>query len=103
MDTKRNKSDDFIKEVALKAKNIIETFKPDVVIAADDNASKYLIEPYYKNASLPFVFCGVNWDASVYGYPYRNVTGMVEVAGAKKLVDLLKDFVKGGKVGLLAR
>lgn len=45
----------------------------------------------------------VNWDASVYGYPYRNVTGMVEVAGARKLVDLLKDFVKGGKVGLLAR
>ena len=47
-----------------KAKAEIDAFKPDVVIAADDNASKYLIEPYFKDAALPFVFCGVNWDAS---------------------------------------
>ncbi|MCP4577871.1 MAG: hypothetical protein GY846_16480 [Deltaproteobacteria bacterium] len=74
----------------------------DVVIAADDNASKYLIKPFYKDAGLPFVFCGVNWDASNYGFPYRNVTGMIEVAGAKELVKILQGYAKGSRVALLA-
>ena len=102
MDTKRNKDEAFKKQAAQKAKAEVESFKPDVVIAADDNASKFLIQPFYKDADLPFVFCGVNWDAGVYGYPYKNVTGMVEVAGAKELVELLQGFAKGSRVGLLA-
>ncbi|MCB1829087.1 MAG: hypothetical protein H6964_05910 [Chromatiaceae bacterium] len=102
MDTKRNKEDAFKQEAAQKAKAEIDSFKPDVVIAADDNASKFLIQPFYKDAALPFVFCGVNWDESVYGYPYKNVTGMVEVSGVKELVGLLQQFAKGGRIGLLA-
>ena len=42
------------KKAAKKAKAVIETFLPNVVIASDDNASKYLIQSYYKNADLPF-------------------------------------------------
>lgn len=102
MDSKRNKGESFLQEAALKAKAEIESFKPDVVIASDDNASKFLIQPYFKDASVPFVFCGVNWDESVYGYPYKNTTGMVEVSGVKELVDLLKQFSKGERIGLLA-
>ena len=102
MDTKRNKGEAFMQKAAQKAKAEIESFKPDVVIASDDNASKFLIQPYYKDTSLPFVFCGVNWDESVYGYPYKNTTGMVEVSGVKELVDLLKQFSKGDRIGLLA-
>jgi hypothetical protein len=90
MDTKRNKGDEFKKEAALKAKAEIEAFKPDVVIAADDNASKFLIMPYFKDASLPFVFCGVNWDATGYGFPYSNTTGMVEVTPVPQLIEQLK-------------
>lgn len=102
MDTKRNKEDAFMKEAALKAKAEIEAFKPDVVIAADDNASKYLIQPFYKDGAIPFVFCGVNWDASIYGYPYKNVTGMVEVAGVKELLDTLRPIAKGDRIALLS-
>ncbi|MHC4887734.1 MAG: ABC transporter substrate-binding protein [Planctomycetota bacterium] len=101
MDTKRNPSESFKKEAALKAKALIETWKPDVVIASDDNASKYLIVPYFKDAELPFVFCGVNWDASPYGFPFTNVTGMVEVALLKPLVDQLKQFSRGNRLGFL--
>ena len=43
MDTKKNKSKEFKEGAALKAKEVIESYKPDVVIAADDNASKFLI------------------------------------------------------------
>lgn len=102
MDTKRNTSDDFKKAAALKAKAEIEAFKPDVVIAADDNASKFLIEPYFKNAKLPFVFCGVNWDAAVYGYPYSNTTGMVEVTPIPQIIDQLKPYARGSRMGMIA-
>ena len=101
MDTKRNSSEAFKKKAALEARAIIETFNPDVVIASDDNASKYLIKPYYKNAALPFVFCGVNHSTDAYGYPYKNVTGMVEVAPTPKLVYTLKHFNRAEKVALL--
>lgn len=101
MDTKRNKDEAFKVEAAAKAKGVIESFKPDVVIAADDNASKYLVKPNYKDADMPFVFCGVNWDASGYGYPYKNVTGMVEVSGVKELVELLSGMAKGDRIGFL--
>jgi ABC-type uncharacterized transport system substrate-binding protein len=101
MDTKRNTSEEFKKEAALSAKGVIEAFKPDVVIAADDNASKYLIMPYYKDASLPFVFCGVNWDEKVYGYPYKNATGMVEVTPVPQLLAQLKPLAKGDRIGFL--
>lgn len=91
----------FIEEAALKVKGEIEAWQPDVVIAADDNASKYLIVPHFKDSEIPFVFCGVNWDASGYGFPCRNVTGMVEVALVPQLLDALKPHAKGEKIGFL--
>lgn len=102
MDTKRNTDDDFKQAAALKVKSEIEGFKPDVVISADDNASKFVIMPFYKDAKLPFVFCGVNWDASVYGFPYSNVTGMVEVAPVLELLEQLKQYASGQKIGYIA-
>jgi len=102
MDTKRNPGDAFKKAAALKVKEMIETFRPHVVIASDDNASKFVIMPYYKNASLPFVFCGVNYSADAYGFPYDNVTGMVELPPAIKLIYSLKHFTRITKVGYLA-
>ena len=101
MDTKRNKSEEFKKQAALKVKKIIDEWRPDVVIASDDNASKYLIAPYYKNSDIPFVFCGLNWDASVYGFPTVNITGMVEVAMFREVVDYLKSIAGGNKIGYL--
>ncbi|MBI9077160.1 MAG: hypothetical protein JEZ02_17255 [Desulfatibacillum sp.] len=101
MDTKRHSDEAFKKKAALEAKAIIESFKPDVVIASDDNASKYLIVPYFKNSAIPFVFCGINWDASVYGFPCKNVTGMLEVTPVFQLLDQLKPFAKGGRIGFI--
>ena len=66
MDTKRRSSTEDKKNSAVAAKAVIESWKPDVVITADDNAVKYLIQPYYKDKALPFVFCGLNWTASEY-------------------------------------
>jgi len=100
MDTKRNTSTSFGQKKALEAKALITSHKPDVVIASDDNASKYLIAPYYKNADIPFVFCGINWTADAYGYPYRNATGMIEVSAIKTLLDKARQII--GKVTSVA-
>ena len=99
MDTKRNKSEEFKQEAGRKAKQVIDSWKPDVVIAADDNAQKYLVVPYFRGSDLPVVFAGVNWDASGYGYPAQNVTGMVEVEAPNQLFDILRNFAKGERLG----
>ena len=101
MDTKRNTSDEFKKAAAEKARSMIHSWQPDVVIASDDNASKFLIRPYFKDKSLPFVFCGVNWDASIYGFPFSNVTGMVEVSLVSQMIETLQSYTSGKRVGLL--
>lgn len=102
MDTKRNNSEEFKKNAGLKAKNLIDQFKPDVVICSDDNAAKYLIVPYFYNSNIPFVFCGLNFDASIYGFPAKNITGMVEMELIQPIIDHLKEFAKGNRIGLLS-
>jgi ABC-type uncharacterized transport system substrate-binding protein len=101
LDTKRNPDEAFAKTAGAQAKTEIEAFKPDVVIASDDNAQKYVIVPYFKGTALPVVFAAVNWDASAYGYPTSNVTGMIEVELPGQLVDQLKAYAKGSRVGYL--
>ena len=92
MDTKRNKSEDYKQKVSLDAKKLIEEWQPDVVITSDDNAARYLIKPYYKDHSIPFVFCGVNWSVDEYGFPYSNTTGIVEIAPIAPLFDKINSI-----------
>jgi ABC-type uncharacterized transport system substrate-binding protein len=101
MDTKRHPSEQAIKMAAESARAMIGRFKPDVVIASDDNASKYLIAPFYKNAPMPIVFCGVNWDASDYGFPTENITGMIEVQLIDQILATLKKYARGDRIGFI--
>ena len=101
LDTKVNPSEAFGQQAGLDAKAEIESFNPDVVIACDDNAQKYLVVPYLKDTDLPVVFCGVNWDASIYGYPTSNVTGMIEIDLVTQMVDLLKPYAEGERIAYL--
>ncbi len=93
MDTKRQKEIQQIKAAAEAAKQLIEEWQPNVVITADDHAARHLIKPYFRDADVPFVFCGVNWSAKEYGFPYSNVTGMIEVAPVKAMVAEAKALV----------
>ncbi|NLE02524.1 MAG: hypothetical protein GX640_21885 [Fibrobacter sp.] len=101
MDTKRNPDETSKKNAGIKAKEKIDSYKPDILIISDDNAAKYLAEPYYKNTPLPVVFCGINWDASIYGFPCSNVTGILEVSPANILIDYLKKNASGSKIGII--
>ncbi|MCG8553109.1 MAG: hypothetical protein MI799_22095 [Desulfobacterales bacterium] len=102
MDAKRNNSPDRLKKIGQKAYEQIIQFQPDVVIACDDAAQKYVVSPYLRGQKIPVVFCGVNWDASEYGYPASNITGMIEEEPIGRLIDLLQQFTKGRRLGYIA-
>ncbi len=79
MDTKRKTSEDWKVESGQLAIKEVESFKPDVVITADDNAQKYFAMHLANKPDAPqVIFCGVNADPADYGFPADNVTGIIE-------------------------
>jgi ABC-type uncharacterized transport system substrate-binding protein len=101
LDTKQNPDVEFGKQAGEKAKEEIDAYKPDVVIASDDNAQKYLVVPFLKGTDQKVIFNGVNWDGSAYGFPTTNITGMVEVELPDQLIELIKPYAKGERLGYL--
>lgn len=90
MDTKRDNSQQNIEKKVSVLIQIMEKFKPEVVIASDDNAVKHFVVPHLKNTETPVVFCGVNWSAKQYGLPTENITGMLEVLPLRTLLTRIK-------------
>jgi ABC-type uncharacterized transport system substrate-binding protein len=101
MDTKRNRSEVYGRHAGRLAETVILEFDPDLVIASDDNAQKYLVVPHLKGRDLPVVFCGVNRDLVEYGYPCRNLTGVREVVFVRGLCKQMRSFAGGNRIGLL--
>lgn len=93
MNTKRHTGADHARAQARAAMDRVAELAPDVIIACDDNASRFLVVPHLKDAEVPVVFCGVNWTVAEYGYPFTNVTGMVEVAPNQAVVEEAKALV----------
>ena len=78
LDTKRQSDPEEIAQKVNDAENIIKEWQPNLLYTNDDNAQKYVAEPYV-NSSLPIVFSGVNRDPSEYGFiGAKNVTGVME-------------------------
>ena len=100
MDGKRNPSVEHNEYVALQAKASIEQFQPDLLMVSDDNAAKYLVEPYF-NGNLPVVFCGVNRDVSAYHFNTKTITGMIEVELLDRIVHNLKEYARGNRLGFI--
>ena len=83
---------------AEQAFDLFQAIQPDGVIAADDNAQSMFVVPYLKaKVATPVMFCGVNAQPELYGYPARNVSGILErlhiaetIAFAQQLVPSIK-------------
>lgn len=101
MDTKRNESEVFKRQAGFKVKELIDVWKPDVIIGCDDNAAKYVAVPYVLNSNIPFVFCGLNEDPANYGFPGKNVTGIREVSLISPLYNHLLNYSQGNRIGYL--
>ncbi len=102
MNTQSEQSPDLLEEAGNRAFEAFQDFKPDVVIVSDDNAQRHFVVPHLYTMDIPVVFCGVNWDISEYGYPTRNITGMIEVEQPETLLLHLRRCAKGNRVGLIS-
>lgn len=92
MDTKRKTGEAWKVKAGQMAKEKLVSFKPDVVIAADDNAQEYFAKFYVGKPWPEIVFCGVNANPSKYGYPAVNVTGILERVFFIRSMDLLQQI-----------
>ena len=90
MDTKRLPSKEAKLQAGLKAKKRITAYKPQVVIAVDDNAQAYVVKDFVNKSDIQFVFCGVNSKPDKYGYPAINVTGILERLYPDQTLRMLK-------------
>jgi hypothetical protein len=66
MDTKRKSAEAEKQEAGRQARELIDTWTPDLVFTTDDNAQEYVAR-YYVNTSIPFVFSAVNAEPEDYG------------------------------------
>jgi len=93
MDTKRKNSKEWIEKVSNESKELIKSWKPDLVYTNDDNVQEYVVKDFI-NTSTPFVFSGVNADPKDYGFVgSKNVTGILERPHWLESIKLLKQVV----------
>ncbi len=79
MDTKRHPFPDYRESAGIAARRYIEQLQPDVIIAVDDDAQRYVMRHFINDPKMKIVFSGVNNEAADYGYDKaNNVTGILE-------------------------
>jgi ABC-type uncharacterized transport system substrate-binding protein len=102
MDTKRNSSEEWKQKAAKESKDLIESWKPDLVYTTDDNVQKYVAAGYV-NSKTPFVFSGVNAPPETYGFVgSTNITGILEHEHFVETVKLLRKIVpKARKIAVI--
>ncbi|ODB92362.1 hypothetical protein A3194_08210 [Candidatus Thiodiazotropha endoloripes] len=81
-------------EKAKQAHALYETLNPDGIITVDDNAQSMFVVPFLKDkVSTPIFFCGVNNDASAYGYPNQHISGTLERGHIRESIAFLKQLL----------
>jgi len=94
LDSKLHPEPEFLKQRARAIMQVVRDWKPDIVIASDDNSIRWVVQPWLRNSGLPVVFCGLNWSMDEYELPYANTTGMIEVAPIRPLFRQVKRIVR---------
>jgi ABC-type uncharacterized transport system substrate-binding protein len=79
---------------AAEAYELFKRIKPHGVITADDDAQTMFVLPYLMNRTdVPIMFCGVNAEAKQYGFPAKNVSGVLERAHVSESIAFLKQLL----------
>ncbi|MDD2899757.1 MAG: ABC transporter substrate binding protein [Desulfuromonadaceae bacterium] len=96
MDTKSNFKGGADKAAA--ANELYRRLAPHGVITADDDAQAMYVLPYLKDRTdVPVMFCGVNADAKQYGFPTKNISGVLERAHVSESIAFLKQLLPSVK------
>ncbi|AFY40309.1 ABC-type uncharacterized transport system, periplasmic component [[Leptolyngbya] sp. PCC 7376] len=79
LDTKKKPYKDYMKRAEREVRAIIKQWKPNVIIATDDNAQILAGQHFVDDPRIKIVFTGVQGDLKKYGYTSaNNVTGITE-------------------------
>ena len=79
MDTKRHPWKEFRQKMGLSARQSIDRWRPDVIIAVDDDAQEFVTRHYVNHPTIKVAFAGVNGGIEPYGFVgASNVTGIFE-------------------------
>jgi len=101
MDTKRHTDEAWKIEAGKKAAARVREYRPDVVLASDDDAQQFFGKTLV-GAGLPVVFTGVDADPTKYGYPAANVTGIIERPHLKESIALARTLRPLKRVAVLS-
>lgn len=95
MDTKNHPDPKSLEKAGIIARSVIDSVKPDVIIAVDDDAQEYVTKYYVNNPSLKIVFSGVNASIEKYNFDKaNNVTGILERIPLSGLREMLQSISK---------
>jgi len=79
LDAKNKSSREWLRQSGREARELIASWRPDLVYASDDEAQEYVTK-HYLGSDIPLVFSGVNLSPQEYGFSQKlNVTGVLEV------------------------
>jgi len=103
MDTKKDPQGGTKK--AEEAFSLYQSYQPDGVITADDNAQSMFVVKYLKDKVKTLImFNGVNDDAAKYGYPNSHISGILEVWHVAESLAYVKQIIPSVKaVGFIAK
>lgn len=100
MDLKRRPWPDARQAAGTQARRVVDEWRPDVVIAIDDDAQALVGKHFVNHPHLKWVFAGVNGGVEDYGYVgARNVTGVFE----RKQLAAARDAILAGHPGARGR
>lgn len=93
---------DELRRASLAARQAVEQFRPDVLLAIDDHAQELVGKYYVNDPRLKIVFAGTNGEIAQYGYEQaNNVTGIRERKQFKAVQEMLTSL--GQQLGHPAR
>lgn len=97
LNTYLDNNDSHAMAIAQKAKELINTWNPDLVYATDDSAQKY-VSVDYVNTKIPWVYSGVNLEEKDYNFQNAyNVAGVLERKPILRALEAVREILPNVK------
>ncbi len=101
LDTKNKPYPKYMKRAGREARELIEQWKPDLIIACDDDAQELVGKYFVNDPQIKIVFTGIQADYKKYGYDKsNNVTGIFERTPVNGIKETLIELNKNREVKL---
>lgn len=93
LDTKKNDYEEYLKRAEREVRALIKQWKPNVIIATDDNAQILAGKFFVDDPKIKIIFTGIQGDLSEYNYASaNNVTGITESVPPRAIKEVLTEI-----------